>query len=273
MQTFLRVLTVALLSLSVLFSALVLARNSLIYLFLEADLPPADMPRTEVRKIPAFGDDPALEVWLTRPEEGMPVVFYFMGNSGALSAHEARLRAFAEAGFGVAAMAYRGGAGQPGRPTQSALFHDAQRVYFGIEGLLGRELRDTERVIYGYSLGTAIAVQLAADQQELAVILEAPFPDLCTLAKHHYPLLPGCVLFRGEEYDTRARIDRIGAPLLVLHGNIDDVVPLEMGERVFAAAAEPKFMEVYVGGTHDNLGRLGAARDAIAFVQTLRGAR
>lgn len=268
-----RFLVVVLLTGAVLFGGIFVARISLIYVFDPTQARPIDMPRTEVQQIPAFGADPALTVWVTQPEPGQPVVIYLMGHSGSLSVDEPRLRRLARAGFGVAAMAYRGGGGQSGRPSEEALYRDALRVYAGLDQLFGRRISDTDRVIYGFSLGTGLAARLAAEQEELALILEAPYTDLCAIKAGMLRLSPGCAVFAGQRYDTIGWVSRAGAPVLVLHGNIDERVPLEQGERVFTAAAQPKFMEVYIGGGHENLARFGAVDDAISFIRVLRGAR
>ena len=190
-------------------------RTDLVYQFGALDQPPGGMPRTEMRVIPEFGDDPALTVWLTEPAPGQPYIVYFMGMGGALSVHEPRLRTLAEAGFGIAAMAYRGGGGQEGAPGEAALMQDARRLYAGLDTLAGREVRDTERVIYGFSFGSLIAAKLAAEQEELAVVLEAPGPDLCTMNFGGPARLPGCMIFAGNRYEAMGALSRIDAPVLV----------------------------------------------------------
>lgn len=269
----LRLIVVILLTAAVFVGGVFFARTSLIYVFDPAPARPANMPRTEIRQIPAFNGEPALTVWVTQPEPGAPVVIYFMGQSGTLSVDEPRLRRFAEAGFGVAAMSYRGGGGQDGTPSEDVLYRDALRVYAGLDRLFGRRVPDTDRVIYGYSLGTGLATRLAVEQEELALILEAPYTNLCAVKGGLLRYVPGCLIYMRNTYETLRRIDRIGAPLLVLHGNLDRVVPLTQGRAVFDAAAQPKFMEVYNGGNHSNLGRFGAGDDAISFIKVLRGSR
>ncbi|MEM8872458.1 MAG: hypothetical protein AAF848_00150 [Pseudomonadota bacterium] len=273
MRTFLRLLVVVILSGAVLAGAMFFARVDLIYVFDTAQAAPADMPRTQVLRIPEFNGDPALTVWVTQPEPGEPVVIYFMGEGGSLSVDETRLRRFANAGFGIAAMAYRGGGGQPGRPSEEALYRDALRVYAGLDRLFGRRIRDTDRVIYGFSLGTGIAARLAVEQEELALILEAPYTNYCAVKTGVLRYAPGCLVFEGHMFDTENRIDQVGAPVLILHGNIDERYPVEQAEQVFNVASEPKFLEIYNGGSHENLARFGAGDDAISFVRVLRGAR
>lgn len=269
-----RLALVVVLIVSLLFGALWFLRTDFIYLFTTTEAGPADLPRTSVELLPAHGDDPALEIWVTQPEtEAHPIFVYFMGDVGALSVYEPRLRDIADAGFGIAAMAYRGGGAQPGEPSEEALFRDARRLFAGLDDLFGRPIDENKRVIYGFSLGAAIAVRLAAEQEELTVILEAPFTRLCEATSGLIGLLPGCWMLAGEEYEVLGHIDDVDAPLMILHGAGDDRVPLEQAEELFDAAKEPKFIRVYEGGGHEDLGRFGATEDMLTFVRVLAGMR
>lgn len=269
----LRLLVIMVAGVGILLGALYYARTGLIYLFDPAEARPAGLPRTTVRQLPAYAGDPALTVWVTEPLEGQPVMIYFMGLSGSLAVDKPRLIRLAEAGFGIAAMAYRGGGGQEGAPDAEALYRDALRVFAGLDRLFDRDIPDVDRVIYGYSLGSGLAARLASEQEELAVILEAPFTEICAIESGVLAIVPGCWLYSGEEFDTLDRIARVGAPLLILHGAKDRTVPVREAERLYKAAEEPKFIEIYEDGGHENLSRLGAGEDAIAFIRTLRGER
>ena len=273
MGTILKLLIVVTLSVGAVGAGLLYMRTDLIYAFVRPDAPPAAMPRTRVERLPAFRDDPALNVWVTDPEPGAPVILYFMGETGVLSIHEPRLREFADAGFGIAAMAYRGGGDQPGETSEATLRRDALRVYAGLDRLMGRPVGANDRVLYGFGLGAGLAAGLGAEQEELAVILEAPFTRLCDVSNTVFSALPGCLMFRGDSYDVASVIARIDAPLMILHGALDETVPLENGQRVFEAAADPKYMRIFRSGTHENLPRYGALQEAVSFVRTLRGER
>lgn len=269
-----RLALVVVLIVALLIGGLWFLRTDFIYLFTRTEAGPADLPRTSVELLPAHGTSPALEVWVTRPEtEAHPIFIYFMGDVGALSVYEPRLREIADAGFGIAAMAYRGGGAQVGEPSEEALFSDARRVFAGLDYLFGRPIDENKRVIYGFSLGAAIATRLAAEQEELAVVLEAPFTRLCEATSGLIGLLPGCWMLAGEEYEVLAYIGDVDAPLMILHGTGDDRVPIEQAEELFAAAKDPKFMRAYEGGGHEDLGRFGATTDMLNFVQVLSGMR
>lgn len=269
-----RVIAVVVLGLVALVGAGALLRPEILYRFEATAIPPQVMPRTEARVLPAHGRDPALTVWVTAPLPGRAVVVYFMGTDGALAAHELRLAPLAEDGFGIVAMAYRGGGGQAGRPGLEAFVRDAQRVYAGLDTLIGRPVPDRERVIWGYSLGAGIAARLAAGQEEAALVLEAPYARRCDTGLGLAATLPGaCLWLRGETLDVPALAAQAGAPVLVLVPEADPAVPSEQAEAVFAAAREPKFRLDYPGATRVTLPEHGATEDAMRFIRTLRGAR
>lgn len=246
-------------------------RHQFLYFFVEVGAPPADMPRTQVKYIPETFEDPRLEVWITEPLPRKPVILYFMGSSGALSVHEPRLREFASRGFGIAAMAYRGGGGQPGTPSEAALTQDAARLYAELDTLFGREIPASDRAIYGYALGSALAVNLAAKEDEMALILESPFGSMCEMMQKLVVILPACKLMWDERYDSQALIDQVDTTVLFLHGAKDTIVPLDMGAALYEAAVEPKFNKIYRQGGHIDLARFGATEDIAQFLNTLRG--
>ena len=248
-------------------------RRQLIYLFdaVPADL--SDIPRTSVKLLPPKGDDPQLIVWVTEPEDGKPVILYFMGNSGSLSVHEPRLRPLADAGYGIAAMAYRGGGAQVGKPSEKALNHDADRVYAALPDLFRREIPARDLVIYGYALGTGIAVRLASEVDEMAVVLEAPFSRMCDVIWEYYPIFPTCKVMWDERYDSIDLIGKVNSTVLFVHGYKDTTVPPHLGEQLYNAAMQPKFTKIYARAGHEDLGRYGAYEDVVDFLGTLRGER
>jgi fermentation-respiration switch protein FrsA (DUF1100 family) len=226
------------------------------------------LPGAILRTLPAPG--PPVEVWVVPPAAGQPVILHFMGNAGDLSIGAARLSTFTAAGHGLAMMAYRGRAGNPGDPSEDALTGDAVRLWSALDDLVGQVVPTERRVIHGSSLGAALAVALAARTEgEKAVILEAPFTRLCAEAEAAYPLLPACLLMWDEHWDTLSRIGAIGAPLLVQHGVRDEIIPFALGREVWTAAAEPKRLVAYDAAHHNDLGLHGAVTDAVAFLATL----
>ncbi len=216
-------------------------------------------------------DGLTLTVWLAPPREGRPVILYFTGNAGSLPSDGSLFGELAERGFGIAALNYRGAGGMPGHPSQAMLTADAVALYDALDRLIGQPVPSTRRVIFGASLGAALVVQLAARRPVLGLVLETPFNRLCEVAQIHYPIFPACLLLPYERWASADLIGQVAAPVLILHGETDETIPLSQGKALFTAAREPKRLIVYPGADHNDLRLHGAMGDAIAFIEGLTG--
>jgi len=216
-------------------------------------------------------DGEALTVWLAPPRDGRPVILYFMGNAGALPSNGPLFGELAERGFGIAALNYRGAGGMPGHPSQAMLTADAVSLYDALDRLTGQPVPAALRVIFGTSLGAGLAVQLAVRRPVQGLVLETPFNRLCEVAQIHFPLFPACLLLPYERWASADLIGQVGAPVLILHGDADQTIPLSQGEALFTAAREPKRLIVYPGAHHNDLRLRGAGLDAIEFIEDLAG--
>lgn len=237
-------------------------RHDLIYPFDPTPFEPqhVGLPRADVVELP---NGPT--IWRVEPYLGKPVILYFMGNVGNLGRNGPRIQEFALRGYGLIAMTYRGGGGVAGTPTETILKADALRVW----NAAGNLAPGSERVIYGASLGSGLATWLATEVDgELGVILETPFTRLCD-AIHNAMPLPACTVMWDERYDSLDLIDRIGSPLLVMHGTADRIIPFDQGQRLFDAAGQPKTFIEYPGGRHNDLRLYGAGIDALAWIDAL----
>ncbi len=246
-------------------AGLLVMRHSLIYPF--RDWPDArqvsGLPGAVVAEITAHDGTPLL-VWRVAPLPNRPTVFYFKGNGGSLPSVSPRLRELVHRGYGIVALNYRGAGRAPGAPRQIDLVRDAMDVF----EQFAPDRKDL-RVIYGSSLGAAVATQLAARREASALILETPFARLCETAQYHYPVIPACQLLWDERWDSIDVIADIDMPLLVLHGDADGVIPVAHGQKLFDAAPDPKVMHIYAGGRHNDLRLYGAGKDIIGFLETL----
>lgn len=239
-------------------------RHKFIYPFSRFAAQPAGVMGMSAQTI-ARSDGSDLVVWVAPPRLGRPVVFFFMGNAGSLAYFTPKLQEFAAQGYGLAAMTYRGGAGQPGEPSEAALAADALLLWDEASQLFA-DLPQDQRVIYGQSLGSGVASGLAAHRSPAALILETPFTSLCKTIEVTLYVVPACLLMWDERYETIERIAAINAPLLVLHGDQDGVVPLWMGQAVYDAHKGEKEIKVYPGGRHNDLRLYGASLDAMRFM-------
>jgi uncharacterized protein len=215
----------------------------------------------EVRVRTADGLD--LLSWYLPPREGRPVVAYFHGNGGNIAYRADRVQRFAQQGYGALLVEYRGYGGNPGVPSEAGLFEDARA---GLDFLRGEGIADNRVALYGESLGTAVAVHAAARQPVGAIILESPFTSIAAVAQHHYPLVPAGLLI-WDRFDALSRIADLKAPLLVLQGGRDGIVPNRFGEALFAAAPEPKERWFMPHAGHEDLAGFGALDAVFAFIE------
>lgn len=180
-------------------------------------------------------DGQRIVVWHVAPQGEAPVVIYFQGNGGGLNLRVGRFGELTRGGFGLIAVNYRGYGGSSGQPSEDGLLRDAAAVY-----AFARGLYPAERIaVWGESLGTGVAVALAAEHPVFRVILESPFTAAVDIAAAAYPFVPVRWLMR-DPFRSDQRVGRIAAPVLILHGTADPVVPLGHGERLFELIRAPK---------------------------------
>jgi fermentation-respiration switch protein FrsA (DUF1100 family) len=206
-------------------------------------------------------DGEKLIAWYVPPRDGKPLVLYFQGNAGSLQHRVDRFRAIIAPGNGLVALSYRGFGGSTGSPSETGLIADAEAAYrFALTHA------PAERIVaFGESLGTGVAVALAAAHKVGAVVLEAPFTSAADVGAAVYWYLPVRPLIRDPFYSDR-RIAQVKAPLLIVHGARDRVIPLAMGERLFAMANEPKRIVRFPLGGHVDLDQYGAMPAIAAFI-------
>lgn len=198
-------------------------------------------------------DGESVIAWHRPPADGRPVVLYFHGNGGALNLRAERFRSLTADGTGLVALSYRGYGGSSGRPTEAGLLADAAAAYAFTVGHYGPD----RIVMWGESLGTGIAVALAADNKVARVILESPFTSTADIAAATYFFLPVRLLMH-DQFRSDERIARVAAPVLVLHGDRDLVVPISYGERLYALIRAPKKFVKLAGAGHNDHDSFGA---------------
>jgi len=217
----------------------------------------AGLPEAEEVRLTA-ADGVASLAWSVAPQDDKPVILYLHGNGGALRHRAARFRKLIDAGIGLVALEYRGYGGNPGSPSERGLIADAEAAYaFAVAHYPPQRI-----VPWGESLGSGVAVALAADKPVGRVILEAPFTSAAAVGAAHYWFLPVRLLMK-DQFRSDLRIGKITAPLLILHGVHDQVVPYWMGERLFDLANQPKRFARFLDGGHEDLDQNGAL-DAVA---------
>ena len=211
------------------------------------------VPEMSIVRFPA-ADGLQLISWYHAPVSDLPTVIYFHGNAGNIAARGAVVRPWIETGYGVLLVGYRGYGGGDGRPTEEGLYADGRGA---IAYVLSRGVPARRIVLYGESLGTGVAVKMAVEHKVGAVILEAPFTSAVEVGARAYPILPVRWLMK-DRYESLGRIADIDAPLLIIHGEADPIIPVSHGREMLAAAREPKRGVFIANAGHGDLGAHGA---------------
>ena len=174
----------------------------------------------------AMPDGAEIVVWRILAAEGRPTILYLSVNTGTLKDRAERFRALSEMGFGLVAPAYRGSSGSTGKPEEALLVRDSRFIAQGIDGPM---------VLYGESLGAAVAIRLAAEGLGERLMLEAPFTSVTELVSAQFPAEDLGHLIT-QRWDSLGAVRTISQPLLVIHGEEDAVVPFRMGQSILDAA-------------------------------------
>lgn len=241
------------------------AQRALMYFPERVRTAPADagFPHAQETVLTA-GDGTRLIVWQVAPKENKPVFLYFHGNGGSLRYRVPRFENLIADGSGLVALSYRGYGGSGGSPSEEGLLADADTAY----AFARAQYPEAKLVVWGESLGSGVAVALAARSKVDAVILEAPYTSAADIAFSAYPFLPVGLLMK-DQFRSDARIGKITAPILVMHGMRDNIIPIAYGRRLYELAPEPKQFVQLPLGEHENLDAHGAQ----AAVREFLGAR
>ena len=195
-------------------------------------------------------DHEHLILWYVAPKPGQPTVLFFHGNAGDIADRAPRLAFYQSKGLGAAFLSYRGFGGSTGQISEPGLITDARTAY----DWLRTTTPAAKIVLVGESLGTGVAVQLAAQLAPqtpvAAVALDAPYASTLAIAQARFPYLPVAWLMQ-DQFLSINHIAAIHAPLMIQHGTADLVVPFASGQTLFAAAVEPKTFTPLPGRGHE----------------------
>jgi fermentation-respiration switch protein FrsA (DUF1100 family) len=188
-----------------------------------------------------------LEGWWIRGD-GRTALLFFHGNGGNISHRLERAKLLVESlGLDVFLVDYRGYGASGGKPDENGLYADAEAVY---RAATERGFQPDRIVLFGESLGCAVAIETALRHPCRALILETPFLSIAAMAKAVYPFLPRFVI--RTRFDNEAKIPRVAVPKLIVAAERDDVVPPGHARRLFELAATPKDFYVIPGATHND---------------------
>ena len=164
-------------------------------------------------------------------------IVYFHGNAGKLENRIHKLNHFKDIDVNFLIISWRGFSGNSGKPTERGLYEDGKST---IDWLKNIGLSDKDIVLYGESLGTGIATHIAQNRKFAGLVLETPFTSMVDAAKNVYPYIPVGILLK-DRYENEKKIKHINIPVLVMHGEADQIVPFKMGKKIYEIANKPKY--------------------------------
>ena len=164
-------------------------------------------------------------------------LIFFHGNAGSLENRIHKLNHFRDMNINFLIIAWRGFSGNNGNPSEQGLYEDGKSA---IDWLIKKGVNEKNLVLYGESLGTGVATHLAQNKNFAGVILETPFTSMIDAAKKFYPYIPVKFLLK-DKFENYKKIKNINSPILIMHGEVDQLVPFSMGKKIYEIANEPKY--------------------------------
>ncbi len=192
--------------------------------------------------------------WYAEQSAGSAVLLWCHGNAGNMIDRLGNLHALYRLGLSVFLFDYRGYGKSQGRPSENGLYQDALGAYDYLTRV--RRVRSERLVLFGRSLGGAVAGELAMQRPAMGLLLESCFPSIEAVARHHYLGLPVHWLL-GAAFRLGDRLPHLSLPKLFVHGDRDDIIPIELGHRAYAAARGPKEWYVVQGADHNDVPSVG----------------
>ncbi len=203
---------------------------------------------TEIEKVKIITEDKIdLMGWFYKKDiKKFKTVLFFHGNAGSLKNRTYKLNHFKDLDVNFLIIAWRGFSGNMGKPNEVGLYTDARSA---VKWLNTKGIKDKDIILYGESLGTAVAVEIAKNKNYAGVILESPFTSMVNMGKKYYPFFPVSFLLK-DKFESYKKINKISAPIFIMHGKVDKIVPYTMGKKMYELANQPKFFYSVEYGDH-----------------------
>ena len=198
-----------------------------------------DKLEVEVEKVKIItSDNINLLGWFHKKDlKKFKTIVYFHGNAGKLENRIHKLNHFKDIDINFLIIAWRGFSGNKGKPNEKGLYIDGNSTILWLKNL---GLKEKDIILYGESLGTGVATEIAQSNNYAGLVLETPFTSMVEAAKNFYPYIPVSLLLK-DKYDNQNKIKNINIPVLVMHGEVDQIVPFWMGKKIYEMANQPKF--------------------------------
>ena len=194
------------------------------------------IPKIEKVSIPT-SDNLNLLGWFHKKDISKKTILFFHGNAGSLENRIYKLNHFENFDLNFLIIAWRGFSGNSGKPNERGLYDDAKSA---VNWLESKGIKEESIILFGESLGTAVAIEIAQNKNFAGIVLESPFTSMVEMGKKYYSFFPVSLLLK-DRYESIKKIKNIQIPVLVMHGKKDSIVPFEMGEKIYNSANSPKF--------------------------------
>ena len=178
--------------------------------------------------------------------EKFKTILFFHGNAGSLENRTYKLNHFKDLNLNFLIIAWRGFSGNAGKTNEVGLYNDAASA---IKWLQSKGITEQNIILYGESLGTGVAIEVAQNKNYAGIILESPYTSMVNVGKKYYPFFPVSLLLK-DKFESYKKIKKVSVPILVLHGKKDKIVPFSMGKKIYELANEPKFFYSQEYGDH-----------------------
>ena len=185
--------------------------------------------------------------WFHKKDIPKKTILFFHGNAGSLENRIYKLNHFKNLDLNFLIIAWRGFSGNSGKPNEKGLYEDARSAMRWLESV---GIKEEKVILYGESLGTAVAIEIGQNKNFAGMVLESPFTSMVEMGKKYYPFFPVRLLLK-DRYESINKIKNINFPVLVMHGKKDKIVPFYMGEKIYNLANMPKFK--YFNDTDDHM--------------------
>ena len=202
----------------------------------------------EIEKVKITTDDKMdLIGWFYNQDlEKFKTILFFHGNAGSLENRTYKLNHFKDLNVNFLIIAWRGFSGNKGKPNEMGLYEDAESA---VKWLNVKGIKEKNIILYGESLGTGVAIEVAQNKYFAGIILESPFTSMVNMGKKYYPFFPVSFLLK-DKFESHKKINNISIPVLIMHGTVDKIVPYDMGKKMYELANEPKFFYSQEYGDH-----------------------
>jgi len=218
-------------------------------------------------QILATPDGARLIAWRAAARPGRPTILYLHGNAGNLAGRADRFERYQRLGFGLMMLSWRSYSGSTGQPTEA---HNVADAILAFDMLVTSGVPASDIVVYGESLGSGVAIQLAGVRPVAALVLDAPYTSIVDVAILSYPYLPVRPLLL-DRYESDRHIKEVTAPVLILHGERDAVIPVKMGRALYELVRAPKKIALFPEGGHVDLDSYGAVEVVTQWIAEVLG--